>query len=121
MAHRSAGLPRINRPDAVTAFTRLGCWQLERAADCKNALGTCQGQRGPYAPIPSPKFPVREAPLASVARGFLLPPIRNKALNGAAAGCRKHPTATCHNAPDNRRVVTDYDISKTCSLSWSSS
>jgi hypothetical protein len=29
-------------------------------------------------PIPSPKFPVREAPQASVARGFLLPPIRNK-------------------------------------------
>jgi hypothetical protein len=63
-------------------------------------------------PIPAPKFPVREAPLPSVARGFLLPPIRNKALNGATAGCRKHPTATCHNAPGNRRVVTDYDISK---------
>jgi hypothetical protein len=63
-------------------------------------------------PSPSPEFPVREAPLTSVARGFLLPPIRNKAVNGAAAGCRKHPTATCHNAPGNRRVVTDYDISK---------
>jgi hypothetical protein len=42
---------------------------------------------GNDAPIPSPKFPVREAPLASVARGFLLPPIRNKTLNGAAAEC----------------------------------
>jgi hypothetical protein len=46
-------------------------------------------------PIPSPKFPVREAPLAPVARGFLLPPIRNKALNGATAGRPPgHPTAT---------------------------
>jgi hypothetical protein len=42
---------------------------------------------GNDAPIPSPKFPVREAPLVSVARGFLLPPIRNKTLNGAAAEC----------------------------------
>ena len=31
VARRSAGLPRINRPDAVTAFTRLGCWRLGRA------------------------------------------------------------------------------------------
>ena len=29
---------------------------------------------------PSRKFPVREAPLASVKRGFLFPPIRNRAL-----------------------------------------
>jgi hypothetical protein len=63
-------------------------------------------------PSPHPSFLSREAPLPSVARGFLLPPIRNKPLNGAAAGCRKHPTATCHNVPGNRRVVTDYDISK---------
>jgi hypothetical protein len=29
---------------------------------------------GNNAPAPSPKFPVREAPLASVERGFLFPP-----------------------------------------------
>ena len=39
---------RVNRPDAVTAFTWLGCWRLERAAGCKNALRTCEGQRGPF-------------------------------------------------------------------------
>ena len=48
VARRSAGLPRVNRPDAVTAFTWLGCWRLERAAGCKNALRTRQGQRGPF-------------------------------------------------------------------------
>ena len=47
----------------------------------------CLSGRETTPPIPSPKFPVREAPLASVERGFLLPPIRNKALNGAAAEC----------------------------------
>jgi hypothetical protein len=39
---------RVNRPDAVTAFTWLDCWRLERAAGCKNALRTRQGQRGPF-------------------------------------------------------------------------
>ena len=48
VARRSAGLPRVNRPEAVSAFTWLGCWRLERAAGCKNALRTRQGQRGPF-------------------------------------------------------------------------
>jgi hypothetical protein len=66
--------------------------QVTRVVDCPRNLiqprPVVLGKRtGNDAPIPSPKFPVREAPLASVARGFLSPSIRNKTLNGAVAEC----------------------------------
>jgi hypothetical protein len=69
-------------------------------------------------PIPSPKFPVREAPLAPVARGFLLllPPIRNKALNGWRNGWAPARTPDRHlpqrTVSTMRRVVTDFNNSK---------
>ena len=46
VARRSAGLPRINRPDAVTAFTWLGCGGWKERLAAKMHCGLAKGNAG---------------------------------------------------------------------------